>query len=137
MLRRRRGTTFVAIGVALAAIAIAGCGRDDFENNPRPPIALEATMSISDDGVAVSPRKFGAGLTSFTIANVTDRALTLAIDGPVNATSGEIPARSSDSFKVTLTEGNYEATVNSADIAPGLFEVGPERPPSNNDLLLP
>ena len=92
MLRRRRRAQFVAAALVVVALVVAGCGRDDFENNPRPPIPAEVSVKIAKDGVAVSPKEFGAGLANFTIANLTTRPGTLAIHGPVEADSDEIPA---------------------------------------------
>ena len=51
----------MAIFAAAAALA-GGCGEDDFENEPRPPVPMELTGVIQDDKVTVSPSKnIGAG----------------------------------------------------------------------------
>ena len=55
----------------VTALVVAGCGRDDFKNDPRPPIPAEVSVKIAKDGVAVSPKEFGAGIVNFTIANLT------------------------------------------------------------------
>ena len=75
----------------VTALVVAGCGRDDFKNDPRPPIPAEVSVKIAKDGVAVSPNEFGAGIVNFTIANLTTEPGTLAIHGPVDADSSEIP----------------------------------------------
>lgn len=121
----------------IAALAAAGCGRDDFENDPRPPVPAEVSVKIAQDGVGVSPREFGAGLVNFTIANLSTEAGTLAIHGPVDASSQEIPPSGSETIKLDMKTGSYEATVSGLAVAPFNFTVGPERPSGQNDLLLP
>ena len=74
----------------LVALVVAGCGRNDFKNDPRPPIPAEVSVKIASDGVGVSPKEFGAGLVNFTIANLTNQTGSLAIHGPVSATSDAI-----------------------------------------------
>ena len=135
---RWRGRALVAVAVATAAsLLLAACGRDDFKNDPRPPVPAEVAVKIADDGVGVSPKTFGAGLVNFTIANLTDKPGTLAIHGPVDANSDEVPAGAAESLKVQLKTGNYEASVSGIAVRPFSFTVGPERPSGQNDLLLP
>jgi hypothetical protein len=137
MLRRRGRAQFVAAALVVVAVVVAGCGRDDFENNPRPPVPAEVSVKIARDGVAVSPKEFGAGLANFTIANLTTKPGTLAIDGPVDADSDEIPAAGTGTIKVAMKTGSYEASVSGIAVRPFSFTVGPERPSGQNDLLLP
>ena len=121
----------------VTALAVAGCGQDDFKNDPRPPIPAEVSVKIAKDGVAVSPKEFGAGLVNFTIANLTTEPGTLAIQGPIDADSSEIPPAGTDTVKVELKTGSYEASVSGVAARPFSFTVGPERPSGQNDLLLP
>jgi hypothetical protein len=121
----------------VTALAVAGCGEDDFANDPRPPVPAEVSVKIAKDGVGVSPREFGAGLVNFTIANLTRTAGTLAINGPVDANSQEIPPAGTETIKLDMKTGSYEATVSGLAVAPFNFTVGPERPSGQNDLLLP
>ena len=121
----------------VTALVVAGCGQDDFKNDPRPPIPAEVSVKIAKDGVAVSPREFGAGLVNFTIANLTTEPGTFAIQGPVDADSSEIPPAGTDTVKVELKTGSYEASVTGVAARPFSFTVGPERPSGQNDLLLP
>jgi hypothetical protein len=127
----------VVAAALVTALAVAGCGRDDFKNDPRPPIPAEVSVKIARDGVAVSPKEFGAGLVNFTIANLTTQPGTLAISGPVDADSSEIPPAGTDTVKVDMKTGSYEATVSGVAARPFSFTVGPERPTGQNDLLLP
>ena len=121
----------------ITALAVSGCGRDDFKNDPRPPIPAEVSVKIAKDGVAVSPKEFGAGLVNFTIANLTTDSGTLAIHGPVDTDSGEIPPAGTGTVKVDMKTGSYEASVSGVAVRPFSFTVGPERASGQNDLLLP
>ena len=61
-------------------MAIAGCGRDDFENDPRPPLPAEVSIELGQKEVVVSPAEFGAGLVNFTIANLGRTEASIAIN---------------------------------------------------------
>jgi len=121
----------------LGVVSVAGCGRSDFKNDPRPPVPAEVSVKIAPDGVGVSPREFGAGLVNFTVANLTNETGSLAIQGPVDATSNDIAPGDADTIKVDMKSGSYEASVDGFTVAPFGFTVGPERPSGKNDLLLP
>jgi hypothetical protein len=134
MARRRR---LLALSVALAALGVAGCGRDDFENEPRPPVPAEITVKIGNGEVAVSPAEFGAGLVNFTIANFERQPAALEIDGPVDAVSDEIAPGGNGSLRAQLETGEYEASADDVDALPFSFTVGPERESGQDELLLP
>src|SRR3954471_12536076 len=136
-MRRERGRVLVFAAALVTALVVAGCGQDDFKNDPRPPIPAEVSVKIAKDGVAVSPREFGAGLVNLTIANLTTEPGTLAIQGPVDEDSSEIPTAGTDTVKVEMKTGSYEASVTGVAARPFSFTVGPERPTGQNDLLLP
>jgi hypothetical protein len=121
----------------LVALVVAGCGRDDFDNNPRPAIPAEISVKIASDGVAVSPKEFGAGLANITVANLTNETGSLAINGPVDTTSDAIAPGDAATVKVDMKSGSYEASVDGIAVRPFSFTVGPERPSGQNDLLLP
>jgi hypothetical protein len=127
----------LAAPALLVGLILTGCGRDDFENDPRPAIPAEVAVKIASSGVGVSPKVFGAGLVNFTIANLTDRPGTLAIHGPVDADSNEIPPGAAETLKLQMKSGNYEASVSGIAVRPFSFTVGPDRPSGQNDLLLP
>jgi hypothetical protein len=138
MLRRRgRATVLAVIAALVVVLAAAGCGRNDFKNDPRPPVPAEVAVKIANDGVGVSPKTFGAGLVNFTVANLTNQTGSLAIHGPVSASTDQIPAGGTGSVKVEMTTGSYEASVDGIALRPFRFTVGPERPSGQNDLLLP
>ncbi|HSD22762.1 MAG TPA: hypothetical protein VLB79_00390 [Solirubrobacterales bacterium] len=134
---RERGRVLVFAAALVTALAVAGCGSNDFKNDPRPPVPAEVSVKIAKDGVAVSPKEFGAGLVSFTIANLTTQPGTFSIHGPVNAGSSEIPPAGTGQLKVDMKTGSYEASVSGIAAAPFSFTVGAERQSGQNDLLLP
>jgi hypothetical protein len=137
MLWRRGRGLLVATAILAAGLIAAGCGRDDFKNDPRPPIPAEVSVKIATSGVGMSPKKFGSGLVNFTIANLTTKTGTLAIHGPVDAESNALPAGGAETLKVEMKPGTYEASVSGIAVRPFSFTVGPERPSGQNDLLLP
>src|SRR4051794_32344328 len=134
---RRRGRALLVASALLAALIAAGCGRNDFKNDPRPPVPAEVAVKISKSGVGVSPKEFGAGLVNFTVANLTESPGTLAIHGPVNADSSELEPGAAETLKVEMKTGSYEASVDGLAVKPFNFTVGPERPSGQNDLNLP
>ena len=134
---RERGRVLLFAAALITALALAGCGRDDFKNDPRPPVPAEISVKIARDGVAVSPKEFGAGVVNFTIANLTNEPGTLSIQGPVDADSEEIPPAGTETLKVDMKTGSYEASVSGVGVAPFSFTVGAERPSGQNDVLLP
>jgi len=131
---RRRAPPALA---AIAALAVAGCGSQDFANEPRPPIPLEVTAKVDNTGVLVSPNKFGAGLTIFTVTNLSDSPVRFGISGgSTDATTDDIDPGAVTSLKVALDQGNYHATAGD-DLKAYPVKVGPERGSAQNKLLLP
>ena len=127
----------VALAVIAGALALAGCGRDDFENDPRPPLPAEVSIEIGEDAVIVSPAEFGAGLVNFTIANLGDTEASIAIDGPTTDESDEVAPGGTTILKTEVSTGDYEAEALGTEASPFQFEVGPERESAQDDLLLP
>jgi hypothetical protein len=133
--------TFAA--VAAAALA-AGCGDDDFENEPRPPVPIELTGVIQDDKLTVSPsRNIGAGPFTILISNQTDSEHTVTLEGgSIQERVGPVAPDDTVEIKRTLAPGSYEVRAGSAravrrEIQPAVLDIGEERPSSNNELLLP
>jgi hypothetical protein len=120
-----------------AALGVAACGEDDFENNPRPPAPIEVTARIGEE-VVISPQNFGAGIVNFTISNQSAKPATLVLEGPNDIVGTELPPGTVGPLKATLLEGEYEVSAGEdSDAREATLEVGPERKSSQNDLLLP
>src|SRR5215211_6789397 len=129
---RSKGLTLVPAGLAVLALAAAGCGAEDHPNEPRPAVPLEVSTKVGDDKVVVSPSRLGAGLAVFTISNQTDDIVQLALAGPIEA--GGV----TDTFKVAMEEGLYEVSAGAeASSRPAELTIGPTRKSSQNELLLP
>jgi hypothetical protein len=139
MRRIRSRAALLLAGLAVLGLAAAGCGSEDHPNEPRPPKPIEITARVDEDVVDVSPDKFGAGLTVFTISNQSDSTVELTLDGPVAAASQPIePGSVTDEFKVDLQEGEYEVTGGTESRAkPAELVIGPQRPSAQDELLLP
>ncbi len=48
---RRRARGLVAITAAAAALTLGACGRDDFENEPRPPLPFDVSVELGQKQV--------------------------------------------------------------------------------------
>ena len=130
--------------LAAVAAGVAGCGDEDFENNPRPPVPMELTGVIQNDKVTVSPSKnIGAGPFVITISNQTDADRTITLEGEsVTEETGPIGPLETATIQRTLAPGSYEVRAGSQKalrrkIAPAMLSIGKERKSSSGDLLLP
>jgi hypothetical protein len=133
----RRGAA-LTVTALLVLVVLSGCGRDDFKNDPKPPVPIPATIEVSDQKIDISPTALGAGLVNFIVANNSGKEAALKIDGPVDETSSPIPSNGNGVLKVNMDKGHYKLSIEGANkIAPAELVVGAEREPSNNDLLLP
>jgi hypothetical protein len=139
---RVRGVAIFAVGLA-AAIA-AGCGEDDFENEPRPPVTMELSGVIQEDKLTISPsRNIGAGPFKILISNQTDVEHTITLEGgSITEKVGPVPPRGVERIQRTLPPGSYEVSAGSAravrqEIQPAVLDIGEERENSNSELLLP
>jgi hypothetical protein len=134
----RRGAAALTATALLVPVLLAGCGRDDFKNDPKPAVPLQATIEVSDKKIDISPTAFGAGLVNFVVANNSGQEAALKIDGPVDETSSPIPSNGNGVLKVNMQQGRYKLSIDGdSQIASAEVKVGAAREPSNNDLLLP
>jgi predicted component of type VI protein secretion system len=129
---------------ATAAIIAAGCGEDDFENQPRPPVRLELSAVVQTDKVTVSPsRNLGAGPFEIILSNQTADPHTITLEGEsVQEQAGSVEPGGTLTIRRTLAPGSYELRAGSKqavrkEIEPALLDIGAERKNSNSDLLLP
>ena len=126
-------------------LGAAGCGDEDFANDPRPPTAVELSGVIRDDGVTLSPSREGAGQVLITFSNQTDRAHTITLEGEdVIERTAPIQPQDTATIQKTLLPGTYEVRAGSSravdiedQIRPATLKIGQERAGSNDDLLLP
>ena len=131
-----RGRCAVA-GLVVAAILVAGCGAEEFPNDPRPAATVELSGKVDNRKVTVVPDQIGAGLATFTISNQTSDVVGLDFNGPNDGAIDEIPAGGIDRLQLELKTGEYTIEPSVPTIAPGKMTVGAERPSAQNDLLLP
>ena len=136
----------VAAAIAVCVPAI-GCGGDeaDYANEPRPPAPITISARIGDDGISVSPRKFGAGPITLIVSNQSERAQELTLetdeiggDAPgIEQSSGPINPGDTASLKADLRTGTYRIGVDTNGIDAVTLDVGDERPSAQNELLQP
>ena len=145
-MRRMRAAAALAAVAALAA----GCGDDDFENDPRPPVAIELTGVIKKDAVSVQPSKLGAGPVVITVSNQTEDSHTIVLEGK----DGDSPAQrrqvgpvnplDTGTIQATLEPGEYivragteKAVAAGEEIEPATLTIGEKRKSGSDELLLP
>lgn len=139
---RTRAAVLLAVGV-LTALVVGCGGEDDFENKPRPPVPVQLTGVITDDEVTVSPRRLGAGPVVLIVSNQTEQSHTITLEGEdIRETVGPVNPLDTAQIQRTLKPGSYEVKAGSEAAAPkeiagATIDVGPPRPSSSNDVLLP
>ena len=133
----------VVVSAGIATALIAGCGDEDFANEPRPPVPVELTGVVQDEAVTVSPARIGAGPVRITVSNQTRRRQSITLEGERTRTQvGPVDPLDTATIRSTLDPGLYEVSAGSAvavpkEIRPALLRIGRERPSSSGDLLLP
>ena len=134
-----------AASAFLVLLAVTGCGSSaSYKNDPRPPATIVISTAILPDKVSVSPKTFGAGPVSVTVANETDASQQLSIVRKVNGQqqetndkTGPINPHDTATLKAELDEGDYELRVEGNGIEPAVITVGAQRESAQNDLLQP
>jgi len=139
--RLRRGAVSAAAVALAASLSAAGCGEDDFENEPRPAAPIVVTAKVDAKKVVVSPGELGAGLVNFTVSNQSDDPVTLTLVGPSpedSHESTEIPPAGVGNLKAELSEGDYEVSGGDrSDARSTRITVTAPRESSSDELLLP
>ena len=136
-----RATALLTAGTL--GLLAAGCGEEEFENKPRPPVPIELTGVIQEDKVTISPRRVGAGPIMITVSNQTKDAHTVTLEGDtVQERVGPINPLDTATIQKTLPQGSYEVRAGSSvavprEIQPAQLTIGPKREDSNDRLLLP
>jgi hypothetical protein len=128
---------FAAALLAIAAATVAGCGSEDFPNDPRPASPVELSARVDDSKVVVAPNEVGAGLATVTISNQSRDDVELAFSGPTNSNTTEVAAGNVGTIKLELEQGDYEVDSGVSSISSGTLKVGEPRGTAQNDLLLP
>jgi hypothetical protein len=132
---RARHALFAALAMS-TALTLGACGSSDFANDPRAAAPIEVTARVTSGQVEVSPDHFGAGLITFTIANLSDSPVRFTLTGPKDAATPPIQPGNPANLKLNLPEGSYQATAgHGGQTVP--VKVGPERNSSQNQLLQP
>jgi hypothetical protein len=73
-----------------------------------------------------------------TVANQTAKTQKLTIDGNgIKQSTAPINPEGTAKLTVNLEQGSYSAGVDGGGIKPAKLNVGPERPSSQDKLLLP
>jgi hypothetical protein len=143
--RKTRTPRGVAVVLTAGAVAMsaAGCGEEDFENRPRPPVPVELTGVIQEDKVTVSPSRVGAGPILITISNQTEDAHTVTLEGEtIRERVGPVNPLDTATIQKTLKQGSYEVLAGSEravarEIDPAELTIGKPRKSSSDELLLP
>ena len=144
MTRAGRIRTAALLAGVLGALVASGCGDDDdFENEPRPPVPVQLTGVITESEVSVQPRTIGAGPIVLIVSNQTEQAHSVTLEGPSGREEvGPINPLDTGRIQHNLDQGSYEIRAGSDEaveneIDPAELKVGPKRPSSSNDVLLP
>jgi hypothetical protein len=150
VIQETRGTRALALvaGGVFASLGLPACGGDDFENEPRPPVALGITGVITEDEVTVSPSRFGAGPIVLTVSNQTPQSHRVSLSGrdetgtEIREITGPVNPQDTATIQQTLPEGNYRVGANSdgaltSGIEPDRLTVGPPRSDASDELELP
>ena len=135
-------------GGIFATVGLSSCGGEDFENEPRPPVALAITAVITQDEVTVSPSRFGAGPIVLTVSNQTPQSHRVSLKGEdetgteISEITGPVNPRDTATIQQTLPPGDYRVGANSdgalsSGIEPDKLTVGPPRPDASGELELP
>ena len=135
------------VAIVLGAVALAtGCGEDDdYKNEPRPPAPIVVSAAITQDGVSVSPRTFGAGPITLIVTNQTENAQEVTLetdeiggtDAGIEQQTGPISPGDTASLKANLRKGTYRVGVDGRGISAAALDVGEPRESAQNQLLQP
>jgi hypothetical protein len=145
MTRRIRAGTLLVL--CAAGLALAACGEDDFENEPRPAVPVQLTGVITPQKVTISPDDVGAGPVVITVSNQDDAAHIVTLEsadggGTIREQVGPINPLDTATLQRTLTTGRYTVSAGSEaavarEIKPATLTIGKGRKSGSGELLLP
>jgi hypothetical protein len=123
-------------------VGLGACGdQADYANKPRPPAPIVITASIANDGVSVSPARFGAGPISLIVTNQTGRPHRIRLEsvkGPgIRQQAGPVSPRDTATLRADVLPGRYTVGVGGDRIRSATLRVGPSRPSAQDELLQP
>jgi len=154
MIRKRLNAPALVIALTAAVAGCGGSGGGHFANQPRPPSPVNLTVYINDHRISLSPANVGAGPIVFIVTNQATRAESLTIlpageaAGQPLANTGPISPQATAQVKVSLSSGAYTVATTSSggteaasavapQIQPAVLHIGPVRPSSSGQLLIP
>jgi hypothetical protein len=136
-------TRGLLLGVA-GALVVTGCGGGKkFANDERPAVPVQLTGVITDKEVTISPKKVGAGPVILNVSNQAKEAHTVTLEGAgTTDTVGPVNPLDTAQLQQTLKPGTYTVKAGSkqatsTEVKPFTLTVGPQRPSSSDELLLP
>jgi hypothetical protein len=130
----------------IAVVALAGCGgSEQRENELRPAVPVMMTAAIGDDGVRVSPARVGAGTVTLVVSNQSGAPQTVTFEtdelggpsGGNRASSRTIAPRGTGRLTIDAREGTYSVHTADDAIRAARVRIGPRRPSSQDQVLLP
>ncbi len=129
----------------VGALLAAACGDTEPRTNiPRPPAPVTLTAAVHDDGIQVSPAAVGAGPLILVVSNQTGKPQRVTFETdelggqPGNTASTPVIApQGTGRLSIDARTGRYAVHVRSRTIRAAHVKIGPRRPSSQNQLLLP
>lgn len=133
-----------ALAAALA-VGIAGCGDDNFANDPRAATPITVSAVITPRGIEVSPPRFGAGTIELLASNQTATSQRLRLRSrragegadELDQSTGPISPGGTASLKADIDPGTYLVSVGSPAMASVRVVVGAERESAQDRVLQP
>ena len=144
----RKAISLLALA-ALAAVA-SGCGPSSQQRTSelRPPAPALVSAALTEDGILLSPTRIGGGPVTLAVTNESGtrhRVTFSSASEPGSGTadsvgdqSASLPPGINALLRANLEPGSaWSVSVEDGSLEPQTLYVGPERPSSQNDLMLP
>lgn len=137
---RTRGRTaglVTAVAALAVAAALAGCGAESYENEPKPAMTKTISVFVGEDRIAFSPREPGAGPARFVMTNQTGVDQTITVASDRDEFSIRIAPNQTAKRKTVLVPGYLSLSADKTAADAIETTVGPERPSAQQDLDQP